>query len=164
MSIEKTSLHCQTEHVWKCYKSKSRVTDQSISIFKSRTLNTCFFRLFFCQSSKRVKTVSNQFERHQTRCGKRRSEIISRTSKVSRVSHALIDRNHVLASMQILINHKILFALQLKSTSRRWHCLPRYSRNWKYSSQIILPDIHSIVHHILQRDDQMRQACWFLEI
>ena len=41
MSIEKTSLHCQTEHVWKCYKSKSRVTDQSISRFKSGTLNTC---------------------------------------------------------------------------------------------------------------------------
>lgn len=41
MSIEKTSLHCQTEHAWKCYKSKSRVTDQSISRFKSGTLNTC---------------------------------------------------------------------------------------------------------------------------
>ena len=148
MSIEKTSLHCQTEHVWKCYKSKSRVTDQSISSFKSRTLNTCFFRLLFCRSFKRVKTVSKQFERHQNRCGKRHSEIISRTSKESRASHALIDRNHVLASMQILIYHEILFALQLKSTSRRWHSLPRYSRNWKYSSSIILPDIRSIVHNL----------------
>ena len=125
MSIEKTSLHCQTEHVWKCYKSKSRVTDQSISSFKSRTLNTCFFRLLFCRSFKRVKTVSKQFERHQNRCGKRHSEIISRTSKESRASHALIDRNHVLASMQILIYHEILFVL----FSRRWHCLNNNNNN-----------------------------------
>lgn len=49
MSIENTSLHCQTEHIWKSLKnlstqletkSISRVINQSVSSFMSGTLNT----------------------------------------------------------------------------------------------------------------------------
>ena len=54
--------------------------------------------LFFCRSFKREETVSKQVESRQNYCGKRRFEVISRSSKESIGSHALIDRNKICLS------------------------------------------------------------------